>query len=265
MGAQVSSNYSTIDEISKITNNVIMKNDSTCSSTATSTQKITLGNVKGGLNMSDIKFTSAQTVNLDCLQNSENNAKLISDIKKEITKAIENKLDGQNFGVQMSRNYSSTKSVSDVANSIKIENIKNCISNAINEQIIEVKDITEGANIKSINMDSSQDVVLKCIQSDTNTVEAISKLDTKIKEDMKNTISGFLSSYGIIIIVVIVLILALLFVFRGKKAAVMLAAANVSSTAPAPTMQQAPIQYQYPSYFQQPYQFLQQFRQPTSS
>jgi hypothetical protein len=216
MGAQVSSNYSTTKEVSKIVNDVVLSNNSNCSGAVASNQSITLGDVGGNLDINGVGFDSSQTVNLECLQSSINDTEILTDIKKELTKSIQSKLDGQNIGLQMSTNSSYTDSLDDVVNSINVKNIKNCIINAMNDQSIETGNVAGNANIKNISFTSSQNVVQSCMQSDDNTVKAITKLDKKIKEDMSSTITGFISSNGFIIIAVVVALLLFLF-FKGKK------------------------------------------------
>jgi hypothetical protein len=216
MGVQSSVNYSTTEEVSKIVNNVVLSNNSTCSGSTQLIQSITLGDIGGDLNIDGLNWAADQTFNLNCMQSSENNAALIADIKKELEKSIQSKLDGQNLGIQSSVNYSTTSAISDVVNSIKIDNIKKCIGAAISEQTIQTGKIAGNAILRNINYTASQSVVQNCMQSDTNTASAIAKLDTKIKEDMSATITGFLSSNGFIVIAVIALVLLLLF-FKGKK------------------------------------------------
>lgn len=221
MGAQVSNNYSTTKELSKIVNNAILSNKSTCTATVASNQRIVLGDIGGNLDISGINFDSSQTVNLDCLQNSENNAEILSDIKQELSKSIKSALDGQNIGLQMSTNTSYVEVVNDLTSNINIDNIKACIINAINTQEIKTGNVEGNAVIRNINFNASQDVVQKCIQNDTNTASIVNKLDTKIKEDMATTITGFISSTGFIIIAVVILLLLFAFFFlkgnKGKK------------------------------------------------
>ena len=68
MGAQVSSNYSTTKEVSKIVNNAVLSNNSSCSGAGGSSQRIVLGNVGGNLDVNGVGFDSSQTVNLECIQ-----------------------------------------------------------------------------------------------------------------------------------------------------------------------------------------------------
>lgn len=219
MGAQVSTSFSTTKEVSKIVNKVILSNKSNCSGAVASNQKITLGDITGDLNISDVNFDSSQTVNLECLQSSVNNTEILNDIKTELSKAIQNKLDGQNFGIQSATISSYTDSVTNVVNTINIDNIKNCIVNAMNNQEIETGGIVGNVNIKNVNFKSSQNVVQRCIQNDENTIRAVNKLDKRIKEDMSNTITGVISSTGFIVIVVALLVLLFLYYMfsRSKK------------------------------------------------
>jgi hypothetical protein len=205
--------YSTLDEVSRILTEVVMSNTSNCGAAATSIQRIKLENISGDLNINDINYDSSQTVNLNCLQSSDNNTDIVNDLKSEITRSIRNKLDGQNLGLQSADTVDITRTVNEVTNMINIDNIKNCIINAINTQEITVGNVQGDANIKNINFKSAQNVVQECIQNDSNSASAVARLDRKIQSSLDNTVTGFISSSGFIIIMIVIVVVILLLVF----------------------------------------------------
>lgn len=218
MGAQTSRIEDVSEDISEIVNKSIISNKSSCSSAVISTQKINLGDIGGDLNMEGINMRSSQTVNLSCLQNSDNNVEIVNEIKRKMETNIKNKLDGQTFGLQNAYTKSVKKGISSVVNSINIDNIKKCIVNAINEQTISVGNVAGNANIRYVSLDATQDVVQECVQNDRNTTRQISKLESEMKTALDNTVVGVISSTGFIIIAVVVLILLFVLIYlRSSK------------------------------------------------
>lgn len=216
MGSQISSSNSFKEDVAKIVNKIVISNKSNCTVNSVNTQQIKLGNIDGDLNIEDIDFERVATVNLNCLQSSDNNLDIVADIKKELEAKIKDQLSGQNFGLQSRISSSLSKSITDFSNNINIDNIKVCLVNSINNQSIETQDIGGGANIRGIRFKSTEDVVQKCMQSDLNNMKQLTKLHSTMKDEFENSITGFLNS-GSFIIIVIVIIALMIAYYMFKK------------------------------------------------
>lgn len=218
MGAQVSQIEDVQTVVSKITNETILENSNLCAGIQASGQKISLKDIKGNVQLSGVRFNNSQKINLSCLQNTQNNIKITDKIKDHLQSEIENAVKGQNFGIQNALSSSLKSSIQEVASSIKVKNIKECLASAIASQDIEINGVIGDVSLVAVDMISSQETVMNCIQKEETTMEKITDLEKKLQSETKNTIAGVLDTSTLIIIAIAVgLVAFVILVIKMKK------------------------------------------------
>ncbi len=208
MGINLSKSQSVnrVEQINNIITDVIVSNSSMCSSSSVITQDINLGNISG--NLSNVNLNINSNINLDCLQSSLNDSKIQSDISQKLSQfAASEAKAGLGFlsvGVSQSDSENIAKIVNKISNSVKIDNIKKCVTTAVLEQRLKTGDI--GGNVENISLIVSSITVTKCIQNDQNISSSINELASLIDQKSESSAISGLDTGTIAAIIITILI-----------------------------------------------------------
>jgi hypothetical protein len=213
MGAQVSISENVAENVTEIVNNVMMKNTAQCGGENIIKQGITAQNVKGPVVIENMKLDASQDINLTCLQTSDNNLDIQSDIKAELEQMAKAKISGLNFGVGAAVSKNVMRSITKLSNTIKVDNIKSCLYTNIIDQSVNFGTI-ESLVLRNFDAKAIQTSVTSCIQKDRNTMTAINELETSLKQTADSSIEGLLAGPFGSIIIGIIAIVALFFVYK---------------------------------------------------
>lgn len=194
-------------DVVDIMSKTVFENASTCTSTAATSQTLNLGNIKGGLTIDGLSFSSDQTISMECLQSSENNTEIQRDIESNLTSAIKDKIDGFNISVSANNQRTLNESIKNLSSESIVRNMKSCMVNSLSNQSISAGNIEGEVNLKNINMDATQLVVAKCIQNDINVQKEINNIATALSAKTENTTLGFLNSTTLMIIIIVIAVI----------------------------------------------------------
>lgn len=215
MGTSVSSAKATntVEEIIDVITDVVVSNASTCGVTSVINQEVLLGNVGG--NISGIDFKAEVVVNLDCLQSATNDASIQNDIALKLAQLAKAKSEsGLAIGLlnkTESEIENTARLITNLANTIKIDNIKKCVSNVIINQKLQAGDVA--GDVSSISLNISSKTISKCIQTDSSVASSITKLVTDIEQSGEaNSLAGLSSAAILGIILIIGLVIVVLIV-----------------------------------------------------
>jgi hypothetical protein len=189
-----SSSKTYIDDITNIATNVIVDNASKCGNSAFQNQSITLKGVKGSVG--NIDQNAQANINLNCLNSSQNDLDIQNQIIAQLKQYADSQANAQQPFFSANISISDTTAVSNVirniAANIRIDNIKNCLLASTQAQNVDLEDIT--GNIGNISQNVSISSILKCIQTDKNTIDNINNLKTAIDQTATSKASSGLST-----------------------------------------------------------------------
>jgi ATP-dependent Zn protease len=215
MGGVLSSNVNTSVQstVSNAVTNAIIKNTSNCTAQNTNAISLQFGTVVGDFNLSNANLTQLVTINSSCLQQTTNNTDIVNDIKTNLLQNYQNTSSGAL--VSSSVNTQVSNAITNVSNSINIQNIKSCLLNNLTSTTIGANYVGGSVNITNLTVGQVTNLVQTCVQNDTNTVSATNKLETALTSQQTASVSSII--FGVITLIVIILLLYLLFSFGKKK------------------------------------------------
>lgn len=200
----------TTNDIIDITSKIVYKNVNTCSSDNQQIQEL---NVKTTgtemVNINNITLGASQDTELMCSQIDNSDIQLQNNINSEIVRKLKEKIDTagvQNFNIQTLNNY-----VQNFTNSLSIEQMKQCIQSAKQEQRINI-DAVNVNTISNILFTLSQKNVINCMMNNQQTVKSINDITTYLNQTIQTEIVNSQSNliYYFIVVFFIILALALL-------------------------------------------------------
>jgi len=217
MGGQVSTAKVTSETVNHLVASAVIKNNAVCSASTTQSQGIKLGTVGGNFTLSGATFDAESKVNLSCLQESANNASLANEISNQIMQQAAAKNTGQNIGAQVSLTDEQSKLVNDISQSIDIQNVKSCLANSNQNQVISAENVQGNVTLTDIQFKAATDLVSNCIQKDANTSALVNKLANSLSQTATASNAGFLNFDSSNLIIIVVIIIALIIGMKQMK------------------------------------------------
>ena len=220
MGANFSAetNTSIQDTITKTMNEFISENSQDCEASTGASASVVIDNIKcgGDYITGDITTDASSNLKLQCLQANKAEAnfetfvegKLKNELKKETKDLI-------GLKVSLDTNTTLTKSVQEVVNKVKANNIMNCLTKNLSEASVIQKNVEASDNCKTgnINAIARSDTQASCIQKNESVMDAVSELNTNIETYLSNKTS----STGIVVMIIVGSIVALIIFIMIKK------------------------------------------------
>lgn len=221
MGANTSITKNVAESVTSVISNTIMKDLSECSSVNVLNQGINIENTTGNLVINKVSLNAQQKIDVKCLQDSSVDLNIVNSVSESMKQLAESKLSGLNFGIGVAISDSTLRSASSVANSIDISNVKRCVSSAVLNQVISVKNQDGNVIIENVDFQAVQDSISECIQSSDTTVKAINdfkkSLDQSASSSIEGILGGPLGSIIIGIIALVVLFALYKYFFKGSN------------------------------------------------
>jgi hypothetical protein len=181
MGAGISKAVNITDIVSKQLNETIISSAASCAASTAATQEIKFGEVEGKFTITDSSINSNSTVNIKCIQSFVLDLAAKNKLTQDITKETVAETDSPLLSYSEADTKLLVKSIDAVVNSINIEDIKSCLVSSISNQLITAGHVTGNVNIVRVNMNSTQSVVLSCVQKSKIVTESINHAETTIK------------------------------------------------------------------------------------
>lgn len=194
MGAQVSVQNQITETVSNVTNKCLIEMSSQCVTTASQLQSIE-ASAGGNLTVSDVSQTQQNVVNLDCLQSSKNDTAFQNAIASQLATSLKNDQSGVPIGVSVSTQDNTTINTTNIANTIKIDDIKSCMAAS---SLIQNQKYTATGNVTLYKLSQSQmsNVLTSCVQNSLATQNAIADVSTKISAASESKQQGFNLALG---------------------------------------------------------------------
>lgn len=210
MGGVLSANVnnSTQTAVSNAITNAIITNTSNCTSQNVNAITLQFGTVVGDFNLNNANLSQSVTINSSCLQQSTNNTDILNTIQANLKQEYQNGTSGALFSASVNNQVSTA--ITNVANSVNISNIKNCLLNNLTSTAIGANYVGGNVNITNLTVGQVTSLVQTCVQNDTNVTTATNQLKTALTSAQTNT------SYTIIYIILGILCF-LIFIFIVSK------------------------------------------------
>jgi type III secretory pathway component EscV len=210
---QVSANAA--EDIVNDSTNVVVDNIQECRSNLEKQQLINISNNKNeNIDVGDINFDQAATINTTCIQNNTVTNKLADKIQDKLNQQAKNL--NKSFALfsgqeDFNFDYSETDLVTNIA-----ERFKNkCVNDISNAQDIVLTNNKNGeARVYSSNFTQTTDSVLKCVQEDSATQRIKRDITRKFQQKSQNSaisplisiifyiVIGFAIVGGIILVII---------------------------------------------------------------
>lgn len=222
MGSNISRTVSSPEIVTEAISEFVSSKSASCKGNQTVINEITTGDVVKDINISGIKQSSDQLLNVSCFISSlEKN-----EFKKEITSKIKSKIKDEFSGVSGSV-YSKrliddyTKALTKTVDKINLEDVKECIINSVSGNIIRTGDSEGTINIKDIEQTITQKTILNCKFVSESVNSTLSKLDSDFDKSIESINSGIFGGNNIIFLAigVIVILLIIMKIRKGRTIA----------------------------------------------
>lgn len=220
MGANFSAetNTSIQDTMTKTMNEFISENSQDCDTSTGASASININNFDcgGDYIAGDITVDASSDLKLQCLQANKAEANFETFVEEKLKNELEKEtknLIGLKFSLDT--NTTLSKSVQEVVNKVKSENIMKCFTKNLSDASIIQENVKASKNCKTGNMNAiaRSDTQVSCIQKNESVMDAVSELNTNIETYLSNKTS----STGIVIMIIVGSIVALIIFIMIKK------------------------------------------------
>jgi hypothetical protein len=202
MGAQVSVVKANTNIISKSIADSIVSNSKSCSTSSSQTQILRVG---GDANIGgSVSFKQNSSIDLGCIQDNITSSQLSTNIANDLTNKLRAENSGQNIGGQLTMSSATTDLITDISNSIKVEDLQKCeVKNAqLTDNYIEGDLRVNG----DYTFEQSFSSLTDCIQSNSTITNLTNSLANSVANDISASNVGFISAGAVILIAIIIII-----------------------------------------------------------
>jgi hypothetical protein len=202
MGQTQTKAVSVSEVVNKIVTDIVVSNEQKCITQSKNIQNLKIGNI---ISMGcKVKIGVNQTIELNsdvsCIQDLKNNSEMSNQFASKLDAAIKSKTEG-GLGLTETQTSIVTKSVTDIKNSIDIENISTCITDSLNQQNLGINNIKikcyewqtpaeRELDMSNIKQHIIQNQVISCMQKNSAVTKAAAKIDNLLKNKTKIKTSG---------------------------------------------------------------------------
>jgi hypothetical protein len=193
---------STSQLVNKSISSAVISNTQSCSASVVNAININFDQINGDFNLTDTILDQSITLNLNCLQTSDNNVQIQNDIKSNLKQEL------ASAGFWNTVPTSSGDIINNIGNNIDINSIKKCLASQISTVEITAKTVNGNVNIKNLNINQVSNIITKCVQNDTNVASEITKLDSLITQtNQTDILSVIFIILGVITVITVIYII----------------------------------------------------------
>lgn len=218
MGNTVSSEQ-ILDITTQVITESVNENIFNCKGTASIVQRANIDEIiigKGCENFNAVNQQANLEINLSCLNESNQEALNITDIKQKLQSELE-QTSGLNLGMLDSNVSSSiTKYVNSVVTKTNLTNVTNCISSYfVNMDANIGRVVCNEKNASVANQVVAIDIIINCLAKNNQVIQAANTLSSELEQS--TSMSSGISSTALIFIAIAVALVAILILILYLK------------------------------------------------
>lgn len=198
MGGTQSKNTATI--LNDIAVNVSMDSIMSCTVAATQSQLIELKNIEGDVTISDLSMLQGNSIDVNCIMESDKQNQISSSISNAIAQYAETKGQAALSALGNTKSQVATNINNRLTNSINANTKQELTAQVDQIQTIGVENVRGNVVIQNMSLEQSAQLVAKALMKTKTFSEVINetaaKIDQATKTEEKNPIAGIIDSLG---------------------------------------------------------------------